>query len=217
MYDATRICSYAIYDDPEVWPDMPKAFRKRYSVIAQRFAPNGDLRLPYIHDLYALSALRTKYRTPEVNRKIRTIVLYILAEEYQRLSPAYGYLRSEHKGKGRYIVAGWAVTLPGYWGFGFNGQRAACFVQRMELMAHFPAARESAWFAQSLRHLESFRTARGTFLFPRQYLVEKPTGYWVFGSHMGLEEDRRSERAIEIESTFRMLMIRGCEENSIIE
>ena len=208
MYKATRARSYAIYDDPKAWPDMPAVYRKRYRVIAQRFAPNGNLRLPYIHDIYALSAFPEALRTSEVDRKIRSVVGYVLTDEYQSFTPSYGFLRNERNGRGRYIVAGWAVALPGYRGFEFGNHGAAYFVQRMELMTHFPVARKSAWFARSLRHLEGFQTPRGTFLFPRSYLVEKPVGYWVTGAHMGIEEDRRSIRALEIESTFRLLRIR---------
>ena len=81
-------------------------------------------------------------------------------------------------------------------------------VQRVELMAHFPSARRHHWFRDCIEHLDSFRTEDGTWLLPRHYLKEERVRYWVTGAHMGLEESRRSSRAIELESTFRLLKIR---------
>jgi hypothetical protein len=75
-------------------------------------------------------------------------------------------------------------------------------------MARFPVARKHVWGRNALRHLESFGTEEGTYLFPRKYLQESPDSYWVGGGHMGLEANRRSRRALEVESTFRMLQIK---------
>ena len=44
--------------------------------------------------------------------------------------------------------------------------RRNSFVQRLELMAHFPVAREHRWFRESLAHLESFRTEDGRLSLP---------------------------------------------------
>jgi len=55
-----------------------------------------------------------------------------------------------------------------------------------------------------LNHLEEFRSENGRYLFPRNYLQERPLGYWVSGLWMGLEENRRSNLSLEIESSFRM-------------
>ena len=65
----------------------------------------------------------------------------------------------------------------------------------------------AAWFQDALRHLETFRTPRGTYRFPGHYLREAE-GYYVSGYGMGLGESRRRPLGIEIESTFRMLAIR---------
>jgi hypothetical protein len=77
----------------------------------------------------------------------------------------------------------------------------------VELMAHFPAARASAWFRNCQEHLEGFRTERRTYCFPANYLVERE-GYYVSGSHMGLGESPRNQAVREKESTFRMLRIK---------
>ena len=71
-----------------------------------------------------------------------------------------------------------------------------------------PAAR-SAWFAFALNYLDAFCTDRGTWCFPRDYLVEKGKsgGCYVLGYHMGLGESRRNKIALELESTYYMLSI----------
>ena len=61
---------------------------------------------------------------------------------------------------------------------------------------------------KALAHMETFRTERGTYRVPRLYLVESKSGYYVGGEYMGLEDHRRTATAIELESTFRMLLLR---------
>jgi hypothetical protein len=104
---------------------------------------------------------------------------------------------------------GWSVHLPGYSGFEFcRAMHAHMFVQRLELMAHFPVARQSEWFKNCMRHLEGYRTEQGTYRFPARYLREQASGYWVQGAYMRLEEKRRTRQSLELDSTFRMLKIK---------
>ena len=141
----------------------------------------------------------------ETQEKIDTVVRYVLHPDYQALPDGYGIVRSD---KRRYHVIGWNVDLPGYNSFNPNSRAAVYFIQRIELMAHFAKVLACPWFRRSVDYLDTYRTERGTWLFPRRYLKELVIGYWVTGAHMGLEENRRSVQAIEIESTFRMLRIR---------
>lgn len=106
-----------------------------------------------------------------------------------------------------YYSHGWDVKLPGFFGYDALGPESATLVQRLELLARFPAARGHSWFGEGLAHLEGFRTPQGAYAFPREYLRESE-GYWVSGYVMGLEQDRRSKRALEVESTFWMLRIK---------
>ena len=50
--------------------------------------------------------------------------------------------------------------------------------------------------------MEGFWTDKGTYRFPREYLQENNNEYWIGSSHMGLEENRRTNLALELESTF---------------
>ena len=77
----------------------------------------------------------------------------------------------------------------------------------MNLVSGFPGAYEQQWFRQRIDHLEHYRTDRGTYLFPKEYLPEKKNSYYLYsGAHLGLGE--KGGQALEIESTFRMLSIR---------
>lgn len=206
-----RIASWGRYDifwlqDP---PDMPKAYRGRHRTVAPEFTPDGICGLPYVHDLYLFANLPKAWLTKPVQRKIDTVVRYTLADEYQRLPDGYGYLRDEAAGNSRYYVLGWGVDLPGLRQMPPTGRRQAYFIQRLELMSAFAPARKHPWWAAAMKLLETYRTGEGRYTFPAQWLPEKPVGYWVTGSHMALEDNRRSGLARELESTFRYLRLRG--------
>ncbi len=201
-----RQAGHDIYVDADSYTDIPKVWRhKRVPLVNPALTPHGEFRLPYIHDIYALSRLPGYLRSAGVTRKVNAIVRYVLAPEYQAFPPNYGLLRA---GKGKYYAVGWAAHLPAYHALDLDNRAAQVFVQRIELMAHFPISRKNAWFRDAVQHLERFRTETGTYLFPRRYLQESRDSYWVSGGHMGLEESRRKPKALELESTFRMLRIK---------
>jgi hypothetical protein len=142
--------------------------------------------------------------SPENQAKIDAVVRYIVHMDYQNLH--CGDAIGTFDGK-RFWSVGWDVTLPGFFHFDPSDDRMSFFVQRLELLARFPAAHSHRWLSDSLAHLEGYRTERGTYLFPASYLEERPQGYWVKGAHMALEATR-SKTAREIESTFWMVRIK---------
>ena len=84
----------------------------------------------------------------------------------------------------------------------------------MEFISKFPVARYSEWFKRSMEYLESFETEKGTYIFPRKWLSEKKTGYWVGGIRMMIDDRKGHANAIECESTFHMLRIKQATEES---
>lgn len=194
---------YDIYIDQDTYPGFPKAFRRR-PLIDPKLYDRDDMKLPSIHDINALAALPRDLCDESAARRIDTVMQYILHPDYQKLADGYGIV----KGSGRrYYSAGWDVKLPGYFGLEASDRQIKYLIQRVVLMAHFRAARADRWFQECLAHLETYRTERGTYLFPRRYLQERTSGYWVTGAYMGLEESRRPKRAFELESTFWMLRV----------
>ena len=201
LYELALAGSYDIYIDQDAYGDYPAAFRKRPLVDPQY---NG--RLVGIWDVYAMAHWPEGLASPEAQGQVDAVIAYILHPDYQALDEGYGVMRA---GPRRYYSIGWSVHLPGYGDADFERPiHAATFVQRVELMARFSVARQSAWFEQSLAHLESYRTDRGTYRFPAAYLREQANGYWVSGAYMRLEDDRRRRQSLELDSTFRMLKIK---------
>jgi hypothetical protein len=201
MYALAQSGTYDIYIDHDTFGDCPAAFRKR-----PLLNPEFNGRLPGIWDVYALAHYPAALAGDETARRIEAVIAYLLHPDYQALVDGYGYMRT---GPSRYYSIGWSIHLPGYDGFDFDGPTAAgTFVQRIELMAHFPIAVQSAWFEHSLDHLESFRTDEGTYRFPAAYLREQSSGYWVTGAYMRLEDRRRRRVALTLDSTFRMCKIK---------
>jgi hypothetical protein len=193
-----RTGNYDVYIDQDTFGDFNNAFRKRPLI-----NPEFNEPLPKIWDIYALAHWPEILRNDETQFKIDTIVAYILHPDYQALEEGYGVMRAA---KRRYYSMGWSVHLPGYDRSG-SSLPDYMYVQRVELMAHFRAARSSTWFQDRVRHLRGFQTPEGTYRFPSGYLRESSSGYWVTGAYMRLEENRRVRRSLDLDSTFRMCVI----------
>jgi len=204
LYGSARQGSCDIWLSPEECTGLPKSCRGK-PIIRPEFTFDGRTPLPLIHDMYGLSGLLACGPDAPMKRKISAVVGYILRPEYQRLPDGYGYLLDARK---RQLWAhGWGVGLPGHQGFEF-GSEASRFVQRLELMAHFPRAVKSAWFGDCLQHLEQSRLEDGSYHLPGGYLEDRASGYYVAGAYMGMEENRRERQAQNVESTFRVLLIK---------
>ena len=203
----SAFCRYQRYDfyvDPVDFPAIPKAYRD-YPLVDPALYTEGDMPLPNVYDLYILANYPADVRSEAVQEQIDTVIDYIFQDDYQNLPQGYGIGLF---GPRRYWVIGWSLHLPGYFEFTLDDHAIPRLIRGALLLAHFPTARKHRWFQNVLNHLETFRTERDTYLFPREYLPEAPSGYWINGNFMGLEENRRIEHAIELESTFWMLKLR---------
>lgn len=204
LYEFTRQRDYDIYADPSNYPSVPKFYR--VNIVKPKLYQNNVIVLPWIYDIYGFSAVYERNCTRS-KKEIDEIIRYILTPDYQRFPDGYGNIVFS---KSRALAMGWSVHLPGF--LGFSGSQTdfiwRSFVQRVELMASFPFAREHSWFEKSIKHLESFRIKKGTYVFPKHYITESRSGYWVSGQRMGLGENRRKKTTYELESTFWMLKIK---------
>jgi hypothetical protein len=75
-------------------------------------------------------------------------------------------------------------------------------------MSNFELARTTQWFRNSLNLLEDYITEQGTYRFPSSYLQEGNSGYFVTGTYQRLEHNRRRAMALELDSTFRMELLK---------
>jgi hypothetical protein len=191
VYDFTRKGDYDIY--------VPGKFVRKHPLIKLELTPGGDCFLPLIYDIVGWAAWLPDHGTEEDRDKADKIIEYILDEEYQKLPWGYGVMGD---GTGRTWNMGWSVHVPRYFDIPDKEYMDKSVVHMISLLINFDAARQHPWFTESMNHLESYRTEKGTYLFPSNYLEEKSNGYWVIGVRMGLEENRK--RNLELESTFWM-------------
>ncbi len=204
LYKFARQGNYDIYVDPSDYPSIPKYYR--VNIVNPRLYQDNVLVLPWIYDIYGFAALYQKGDADSME-KIDKIIQYILTPEYQRLPNGYGSIVFS---KSRALAMGWSVHVPGF--FGFQDTQSdfiwKSLVQRVALMSGFPSARKHSWFRESIKHLDAFKTERGTYVLPKRYITESESGYWVSGQRMGLGENRRKTLSYELESTFWMLKIK---------
>ena len=194
---------YDLYADETDLVGLPKAWAGK-PIIKQEVM--ADYWLPYIHDLYVFAHFPAELLDARAREMIDDLLAYILDPRFQALREGYGYawIRERHTCYGW----GWSPHLPGFYGLGsLPDVKATPFLSRLELLARIPSGRRSAWFRESLQHLEGFRTPQRTYRLPGGYLRESE-GYYVSGYGMGLGENRRKPLGIEVESTFRVLKIR---------
>jgi len=184
---------------------LPKQWAGKPIINPDMDPMSGTTPLPLIHDIFAFAYLPAECFTDSMRRQLDDIVTYVTDEWYRAFPPGYGYLWSEANRRMCY-ACGWNLDLPDLDSAEPYDQRK--IVQRLELLAHFPAAHQSAWFQAGMRLLETYRTERGTYAFPAAFLKEAKAGYYVGGEYMGLEDIRRTTKTLEIESTFRMLRLK---------
>jgi hypothetical protein len=182
---------------PQKWAGKP--------ILRPEMVPSsGSKPLPLVHDIYSFAYLPAKFLTGQYQYQLQDIAAYITDDRYRALPIGYGYIWPLAN-RGVCYGCGWSLELPDL--DSADPHRQRIIVQRMELLARFPGARHSSWFRQGLQLLEAYRTEQGTYRFPPAYLVEQRSGYYIGGNYMGLEDNRRSPKALELESTFRMLLI----------
>jgi hypothetical protein len=164
----------------------------------QRFNNHwGVMGLPTCYDLYSLAYLPKEDQL--TRQKVEAIVAYLLHPAFQDTPGGYIWNSHLHRpyAAGRVFLA----CLP-------QKNEREKLVLFLEMMAQFECGKSSDWFRQGMAQLETFRTECGTYRFPREYLNEKSSYYLYAGMHMSLGEFPRNDRALELESTFRMARLK---------
>lgn len=192
-----------IYVDKSEYRGIPKGLAN-HELIDPQLYPEQRFALPWIHDVYAFSHLNSVLENQRNREKVEQILEMVLTPEYQSLPWSYGIAKY---GK-RYYVLGWAVHLPGY-SKAPEGRLFAELLLVLDTLSPFTCIRKSQWFQNSMKYLEEYRTDEGTYSFPRTWLPEKRSGYWIGGEYMAYDERKGKPNVIEIESTFRVLSIRN--------
>jgi hypothetical protein len=197
-----------IYADSSEYA-IPKS-RRKWKLIDPSIYSESPFPLPWIHDLAGLAQSQNLLNDSSMVRKINTICRAIMHDDYQELPAGYGLVR----GNDSYYVSGWSVHLPYFEVFTdrrvssndvIDGARLLLW---LELLSPLPVVSQSDWFQNAILFLEEYRTRYDTYVFPRNWLKEKRTGYWINGAYMAFQSERRNRKDIECESTFRMLKLK---------
>ena len=193
LYATAKQGSYDFYLSAEEARGVPQAWRGK-PIYRDEIGHMGGYSLPTSYDFYALAYCPPVAGIDRQPEKLETIVAFLSDPRFQSTPGGYGWDRVKRRcyAAGRVFLA--CVEPP----------RLVLF---MELGAIFETARRSTWFQQGLAILESYKTSDDTYCFPASMMTEKTGNHIYGGSHMGLGENRRSPRALELESTFRMLNI----------
>lgn len=200
---------YNIYVEVKNYPPMPASFRGR-PLINPEITQNKSLKLPNVYSFFGFAALQTNNLLKiDDQTNLNNIVDYILQSEYQKFHP---FPITLNKGD-KYHAGAYQMLLPGYFQDPIKDvspihPRTIKFLLAVFLMAHFPITLNHPWFERAITYLKEFKTNKGTYIFPRDFLQEKDQGYWIFSPFMGLGENRRKKIWLELESTFWMMKIK---------
>ena len=200
IYKFTQHMNYEIYDDAANHKGVPKPFRDR-PIIKPSVAYGDMCRLPLIYDIVTMAEVYD--RVPiDIQRKIESIIDYVISPGYDSVVFGYGILAAPGK---KYYSMGWDCKKP------FNDTQENTYrnLHRLLLYSAFHSITKSMWFLNTVDYLMRYKTDNGTYVFPKEYLVEQDSN-WVLGSHMSLAENRRTKQWAEVESTFYMLKLIKC-------
>ena len=177
---------------------------RKEGLVDPLYYDGGSQRLPYVHDIRGFASSRWIFKDAKHRNIAERVVEEILGPAYQGLRSNYGYMKY---GKSYYSI-GRIAKVPNYSEPPANDREMARLLLDLEMLAPFKTARECDWFQRSMDLLETQVTEDGHYRFPRSWLPESSSGYWVGGLYNALEDNRRKQAAIDYESTFRVLKIK---------
>jgi hypothetical protein len=165
---------YDIYEVGVKLPKPPKQWINR-GVLKDNlnpFSKEAANPLPTIYDISALAYFPEEFIDDDLQQKIDDIIDYILDPRFQQLPDYYGLIWD--KSKGRYYACGWAPILPLYEGNDRPRHISEYSVlYYLSIMSNFKTARKSKWYKNCLNYIEQFKTEKGTYIFPKEYIDGK--------------------------------------------
>lgn len=211
LHSAATEKIFDIYQDGSKLPKPPIQWENR-GIIKDELNPfsiDPIKPLPTIYDISALAYFQKYNMDPQIKNKIEDVAEYILDPEFQKLPENYGLIWN--KNKRIYHACGWAPKLPLYKGNEVSNEYA--ILSYLHMMSNFDVALKSEWFSDGLNYLEQFRTEKGTYLFPKEYLWRKilcPSGTSDYlGININCHAAYLNEANMKLKRNERELLIRG--------
>ncbi len=160
-----------------------------------------SIAIPTLHDILGISNSEGIMTDLTLRKNAESMIGRIIHGEYMDTGIVHRTVDSDRPG-----TIDWFHAL--FDPHDITDETGGLFLLLMEMLTPFKEVQKSEWFSESLKILDSFRTDRGTYLFPESWLHEKDHGYWIHGDFMAMECSDRFEIVLECESTFRVLRIK---------
>ncbi len=206
---------YDIYINAEGYSGIPSNWKEEDKILDPALTTysdeEGDPPLPFIYDILGFIGMKQAGLTEDNERKINAVLKYCLDERYQKnIKPGYGILLAP---TGRYYGCGWSIHLPGFGqelneNIDINKLHINQLLSRLEWISYFPVIRDLPHMDELFNFFEKYKDKDGFYCFPKEFMPEYNTGYFVSGLRMGLAENRRKKDGYIAESTFRMLRMK---------
>jgi hypothetical protein len=183
---------------------IPKNWRDAKHFIKPDLVRDYGFCYPLIYDIVGLHRLYD-LKDNEIDMKINAVLNYISCDDYHtKIDGGYGILVAGkyESGNPKYHGMGWSAHYPGW--FGIEGYAGMLYFA--DFIVRYPLVLKLKWFSNLLDYFEKYKTENETYIFPKEWLPEKP-GYAVGGFHMSFGENRRKKTWLEIESTFYMQLL----------
>ncbi len=191
LHTAAKERIYDIFQDKSKLPKPPKQWLE-HGVIKDEmnpFSKRAEIPLPTIYDVSAMAYYQQYNKDPMIQQKIEDIMEYILTPEFQALPEGYGLLWV--KERRIYHACGWNPLLPMYDSYkrpGHLGNNA--ILNYLTMMSCYKNAIKSKWFIDGLNYIDQFKTERGTYLFPKEYLSRKCSAPGFESNFMGFNTNK---------------------------
>ena len=171
LYGFTKQGRYDIYTDASGLPGIKKEW-KPYIVDPPLYA-DGNIRVPSIHDFVLLAGMY-RYLDQSDRAKAETTVRWLFGDGYKSLiGNYYFYAPRDPSYKTKSLAH--KVVLPDVSDPQIDANLGSllflCFI-----FSHFAEARGSAWFANTLAYLNSYKTDDGRYVFPPKLIPEQKDG-----------------------------------------
>lgn len=188
--------NYDIYDDANIYKRVPKNFRGR-PIIKLDLYKDGQIKLPLEYDIHSFASVYSEI-SKDYRNKIDKIIAYIMNEKFRQIADGYGILSDKKN----------------YWAMGWDPKPVEpekeypsnSLLLKMELLSNFGTTAKGEWLERALNVAETYKVESGLYNWPKKYLTEKDS-CWILGNHMGVGENRRNNKALLYEGTFRTLTV----------
>ena len=213
LHTAAKEKSLDIFQDEAGLPKKPPIW-ENYKVMKDDTNPwkiSAKKPLPMWFDIWSLAYYAEHCTDTEKLKKINDILAYILDPDFQKMLDDDCDILLYVKERRIYHVSGFGLILPLYEiGKCISRTTSGGMLDTLGFMSCSEMVRQSKWFVNTLYYFEQFKTEKGTYLFPKEYLHKKYIDKaFLSERNMTLKRNEREIIKREVVSTMKMAEIYG--------